>query len=276
MTIVLLSIISFSVSEWGVIDLSTGRAISSSASQNTENYVPPVVKAPVIYFYGSVPKNIVLSLGISPEKMTVSEPGFTEINKRPSWKIKPYNAEKDKSALSCWTDPGATPILANDYACDYIFYEAEVSYENRVRLLKEGDSIGFQNSGKYPVHDLIYIIGYPGAENGVLLAYYIPLLGPSETVWPEPATIPSETEIKGKMVSSGLTEGAASAFLAEWWPVLTLKQEKEEAGPWFQEGSLITSIFAYRLSQKEVDELLPISVEPKPEKMARVWWALMK
>ncbi len=275
MTTILIVLTGFSVSEWGVIDASMGKAISSAGATGEETEMP-VVKAPVIYFYGSVPKEITLSLGISPNKMTVSEPGFTEINKKPSWKVSPSDAKKAAPAPSCWTDPAATPILANGAPCDYIFYEASLSYENRIRIQKGGEKIGFQNSGEYPVYDIIYIIGYPGTENGILLAYYIPSLETSETIWPEPATIPSEEEIKGKMISTGLTEGAASAFLKEWWPVFTLRQEKEKSGIWFQEGSLITSVFAYRLSQKEVDEILPMTVNPKPGKIARVWWALMR
>lgn len=275
--IALLSLLTFSVSEWGVIDLGTGKAISSAGAFR-EGSEPdmPVVKAPVIYFYGNMPKEMALSLGVSPDKVTIAEPEFVKIKGKPSWKIKPYDAKKGKSVPSCWTDAEALTILANDRACDYIFYEAELSYKNQVRLLQEGGKAGFSNSGKYPVHDVIYLIGYPGTENGIMLSYYIPVLGPSETVWPEQATIPSESEIRRKMVSLGLTDGAAGAFLKEWWPIFALQQEKGEAGMWFQEGSLITSVFAYRLSGEEVDEILPLSVEPKPEKVARVWWVLMK
>lgn len=272
-------ILSFSVSEWGVVDLGSGKVISSATAfgeliEDTSDM--PVVKAPVLYFYGNISKELVLSLGVSPDKITVSEPPFVEINGKPSWRIRQCDPKKASPEPSCWTDQKATAILANEHACGYIFYEAQVSYENKVRILREGDKMGFLNSGKHPVYDIIYLIGYPGAEKGILLSYYIPILGPSETIWPEPAGIPSESEIRRNLVSAGLTEGAAEAFLGEWWPVFTLQRGKEEPGPWFQEGSLITSAFAYRLSEEEVEEILPLSIKPKPEKLERAWWVLMR
>ena len=273
MMIAFISLIGFSVSEWGVIDIGTGKAISANPESAPE--VPSVVKAPIVYFYGPIPKEVILTLGISSEKITVSEPTFVKLRGKPSWKIRQSDAER--SAPPCtWTDLGATAVIANDKPCDYIFYEAELSYKNQVSILREGDKMGFLNSGKYPVYDVIYLIGYPGTENGIMLSYYIPVLGPSETAWPEPATIPSESEMRGKLVSAGLTDGAAGAFLKEWWPAFTLQQGKEEPVMWFQEASLISSVFAYRLSQEEVDEILPMSVSPKPEKLVRAWWAMIR
>jgi len=266
--IAFISLIGFSVSEWGVIDMRTAKAITSVATMEADSEKPrPIVKAPVIYFYGKMPKEIALSLEIPTDKLTASDPEFTGFNERPSWRIKPYNK---KNKPSCWTDPEASPIIANGKACDYIFYEAKVSYEETVYPFREEGKVGFMNSGRYPVYDLIYVTTSPDGEG--FLSYYIPELAPSQAVFSEPTSIPNDDKIKLRMVSAGLTEGAAAAFLKEWWETFQKPANKTS----YLGIPLVLSVLAYRLSPDEVNELLPLILKPEPERLVRTWWVLIR
>ena len=266
-------VLSFSVAEWGVLDARASKVISSPPKQTdqTPKPIPKPVRAPVIYFYGKVPDDLVLSLGVSPERVIASEPGFTEINGKPSWKIKPGNEKNRKRAavLPCWTDPEAAAILANGQACDYIFYEAEINYDEMlvaIDLKPEGGIL--HNMGRYPVYDVLWLFYN---DKGETVGAYLPRIDPGDTVRVRFSALTSEDLVMVKLVSLGFTKGAAKAFYDEWWPVLT----KRPGSP--PTGSLPRVIsLSYRLSRNEIDKILPVSMSPEPEKVIRAWWVLSR
>ena len=268
-------VLSFSVAEWGVLDARASKVISSPPKQTdqTPKPIPKPVRAPVIYFYGKVPDDLVLSLGVSPGRVIASEPGFTEINGKPSWKIKPGNEKNGKRAavLPCWTDPEATAILANGRACDYIFYEAMVSFNQgqSVKVLERDEkSVKIVNVSRHPVYDVLYVVY---TEKDKVVAAYTASLGSEDTVRLDFRNLPSENEVMARLKGLGFTKGAAKAFYDEWWPVLT----KRPGSP--PTGSLPRVIsLSYRLSRNEIDEILPVSMSPEPEKVIRAWWVLAR
>lgn len=262
--IAFITILSFSVSEWGVLDAGTSTVMSSPPKQADQipNPIPKPVRAPVIYFYGDLPKKLTLSLGVSPGNVLVSEPKFTTMNGKPSWRINPSNAKKDKSAPSCWTDPEATAILANSHACDYIFYEAKITYDELlvpIDFKPEGGVL--HNMSKYPVHDVLWLV-YDA--RGDILGAYLPHMGPGDTVSVRFANPPDENLVMARLRNLGFTEGAARAFYEEWWPVFTKKPPSPPAGSLPRIISL-----SYRLSPDEVNKLLPLILSHEPEKIVR-------
>jgi len=269
-------LLSFWIAEWGVVDAEAGRVISSLPEQAYQipNPIPKPVRAPVIYFYGDLPKEITLSLGVSPGNVLVSEPGFATIDGKPSWKVKPGN-ENDRYGTKrgfagpCWTDSGATTILANGHACDYIFYEAKITYDELLVPIDFKPQGGIlHNMSKHPVHDVLWLV-YDSKGN--ILGAYLHHMNPGDTVSVRFANLPDQELIMARLMSLGFTEGAARAFYEEWWPVFTKKPVSPPVGSLPRMVSL-----SYRLSPDEVDELLPLTLNPEPEKLVRAWWVLIR
>ena len=285
-------LLGFSVFEWGVVDARTGMAVSECSSIGSEEifqnmdvdvrdsslieHKPLPAKEPVMYFYGKLPSRVSVRLGLD-EFLVMDAMPEIENNK---WVLHPTQSDADL-IRTVWSDPEASLFRANGYNFDYLFYEVQLQeFENLVRVQKLGDTIKVTNGADYPVYDMMFVVMLP--DQGIRVAL-LKQLDPGETVELEPCCEPDPQSAMRALRELGFTEGAAKAFVDEWWKSFT------DQDPWDPSTVTVDNLsehwkieayegmisYEYRLPQDVIDRLCPITIEPKPERFRRAWWVLI-
>ena len=242
----------FRVHEWGVF-------IKSYECENLSAMVfapkTMFVKKPVIHFYAHG-KIEGVKIEVSKIKDCKSDPMALEVNGNYMW-----NVTIDENLV----------VLPNGSKYPYIFYEGNLTAPTKVfasvHVLGENVTFHVKNQEDYPIFSIYLIYGYPTGKpeylyRGLTYVRMDELEAGSEKTLTvklrENCTYERES-LFHDIISKGLTWDEATELLAFWesW--------------WFyptNEGTYTRLI--YFIPQDVYDELIPISIKPKPVSIKRV------
>ncbi len=276
----------FSVFEWGVVDTRTNTVLGTAPTSmgpafpierwDTDDGPPDLVKEPVMYFYGELPGKVVVRLGVNCEKVMQAIPEL----KNSRWVVK--SAGDARAADTRWTDAQALNIKVNGELVGYIFYEFQAeAFENRVSAdLTPDGKIKVVNKNPYPVQDVMCVVR--DADDGIK-AGFVKTLNPGQSIEVSPCCQPEEEKAAQMLMAMGFRDGAARAFVNEWWLAFTTGEpynswesqvdRPEDAKPDAVKG--IVSL-VYRLPQSEIEKICPLRINPEPDQLVRAWWVLVK
>jgi len=261
---------SFEVHEWGVFLHNYDSNIASFVTNPPP--IPICFDKPVIYFHCDESlTNVSVEVDINGDILvTIPDANITE------------------NGIGWVVDIVNNSVIAPDGASyDYLFYEGQMNIsQGIVAYVDDGENITFyvKNICNYPIYDVFFIYGYthffPSQksydENG---EYYVKTLEYVGTVkhlikidkldsGEAKKTVMSKCnnctiytkEVLNCLIDQGLTEEEAQEMFDYW--------EFE----WFNTNDFFGdfSKIIYTIPQKIYDELLPINITPKPEKIKRV------
>lgn len=247
----------FEVHEWGVFHQEYNCSVVYVANIPDFFGFPFGVQAlkPVIYFHseGGI-DYVTVEVEISENLTTI--PNATIVENKIRWTF----AIENNSI-----------VLQNSTNYEYLFYEGKIYCNQSViaYVVDDGVNVTFyvKNIANYTLSDIFFIYGYPTGNPGFMyrgLTYVqIEKLESGEetsmTVSLKNNVSYNTSNILSSLIENGLTEKEATELIDYWGRM------------WFDPtnmGSYAQMI--YTIPQDVYDELLPISISPKPEVMHRV------
>ena len=242
----------FDVHEWGVFVKGYDCDIVSVLGRSPELIY---VKKPVIYFH-DLDNRTSVEVEISSIKNASTIPDAEIKNDRIIWNV---NVEND------------TIFLSNGTEYPYLFYEGEINYPTKVMadITVIGDNVTFhvKNNENYTITDIYMVYGYPTDKmdfiyRGLTYVRIDELDGGEEvniTTHLKNDTSYETDELLTSLIEKGLTKKEAQELINYWkdW--------------WFYPTNLGTyTRLIYTIPQSVYDQLLPMTVIPKPSSTVRV------
>ncbi|HYT49767.1 MAG TPA: hypothetical protein VEL78_05205, partial [Pyrinomonadaceae bacterium] len=225
------------------------------------------METPVLYFYSKREMNVSAEVNFPKGKITEWYPQARSVGSAINWgtfKVAPgaaFNLPADYSENHYYAarETDAAPLQVCGSAGKaaeqekFLFYRGVGDFDLPLSVKLERNEIELKNTGKDSIARLIIFenrdgkIGYRIVDNfsGQTTAD-LPTLDKSVE-----AVI---RDLRETLVASGLYEKEADAMIKTW------------RNSWFEEGMRVF----YILPRKTIDEVLPISIEPKPTQLVRV------
>lgn len=225
------------------------------------------METPVLYFYSNKEINVSAQVDFPKGQITEWYPQARTVGKGINWgalKVAPgaaFTLPADYSDNHYYaareTDAAPVQVCATAGKAaeqeKFLFYRGVGSFELPLSVKLEKDHLILRNSGKDQIARLIIFenrdgkIGYRSVDNFS-----------GETITERPALDGSLesmlVELKQGLVTSGLYEKEADAMIKTW------------RNSWFEEGLRVF----YVLPRTTTDEVLPITIDPKPADLVRV------
>jgi len=262
----------YEVHEWGVLaGCDDGEAYLLTSRPFLTSHPPGmvVVKEPVLYFHSRDGGPFSLKVSFRAGTPTETYPVGEKNGRTVQWKKVSFvkAAGTTKGLFDFWdstipvslekiiptlNDVDADEIVYNGTKSRFIFYEGEVPFTNKVAFQPAagGREVVVANNGEYPVFDL-YVFLSPDR------AAYLPRLDAGAKVKVAPGK--AETDFAAPLKKLGFTDKEAAAFAGLW----------EDSFLWF--GRLV-----YRLAEEECDGLVELEFDPRPKKLVRALYVLVK
>jgi hypothetical protein len=225
------------------------------------------METPVLYFYSKREMNVSAEVNFPKGKITEWYPQARSVGSAINWgtfKVAPgaaFNLPADYSENHYYaareTDSAPLQVCGSAGKAaeqeKFLFYRGVGDFDLPLSVKLERNEIELKNTGKESIARLIIFenrdgkIGYRIVDNfsGQTTAD-LPTLDKSVE-----AVI---RDLRETLVASGLYEKEADAMIKTW------------RNSWFEEGMRVF----YVLPRKTIDEVLPISIEPKPTQLVRV------
>ncbi|MCX6710942.1 MAG: hypothetical protein NTZ02_02520 [Candidatus Woesearchaeota archaeon] len=245
-----------------------------------------IVKQPVIGIHseGAIDN---LSVGVELSSLSNLEsiltyPNAEQSGKTISWNnVKVLSGSENLSALKyagerknldeiipVLNDVDANTLISNGTKSNFLFYEAQIKFENPIELSYDTDSVRIKNNGKYPVENLIFIADFPSSESPIFSRTYsarIERLAPGEEKEiPLSESVPNYDVFKDDLKKLGFTDKEADSFVNLWGPQLF--------SPSYRKSS---AQFIFRIPESVYDEILPLNAEPKPVDVNRAMYVVL-
>lgn len=154
----------------------------------------------------------------------------------------------------------ATPIRVGDQQEKFLFYRGIASFDVPVAATVARDgSIAVRNTGEHPIETFILF-----ERRGAQLGYRIVGGGAKEVTIERPALAGTverlREDLRRLLIAQGLYPREAAAMVETW------------RDSWFEEGARLF----YLLPQASVDSILPLTIEPRPASVTRVFAGRME
>jgi hypothetical protein len=225
------------------------------------------METPVLYFYSGHEMDISVKVDFPKGKITEWYPHARASNAGIDWgrlKVMPgaalnFPVESAESHYYPAREVDAAPVqvcgtngkLAQQEK--FLFYRGVGTFDLPLSVKLQGESVVLKNLGKEEIAHLVIFenrggrIGYRvcDAFTGEM-SHERPVLDKNIDALLE--------ELKGILISSGLYEKEAQAMIKTW------------RGSWFEEGMRVF----YVLPRSTTDEILPVTIEPRPAELVRV------
>lgn len=268
----------YEVHEWGVIvgcDDGGDYFLTSRPMQIT------YVKEPVLYFHSRDKRPFSLKVTFNQGTPTETYPAAVKNGNVIQWEQVSFPAAAEPMIAKGLTMESLVPLdeiidTLNRVDADeiesggtktrFLFYEGEMPFANPVKMTVDPKTqeVILVNTGNYPVLDLFVIVQEP-LDTGVLvfgpniLAAYLPRLQPGETVRVKPELAESKINFAKPLRELGFTGKEIRSFESLW------------RNSFLEYGKLV-----YRLPQSECDRRISLEFDPKPKKVSRALYVLMK
>ena len=235
------------------------------------------METPVIYFYSPRGATVDVSVqfrqgmitewfpraAVSPNALTTAgqfaRPGFTHRLYWPGVKIAPgsteqYPREEAPSHYYAARDTDAAPIQVGRQKEKFLFYRGVAAFPVPIAATAVNGKVTVTNLGADPLSSVILF-----ENRGGRIGYRVRRSVNRETVLDLPQLNADfrtlAADLEQMLISEGLYEREARAMIETW------------RDSWFEEG---TRVF-YLVPARRVDEVLPLTIEPKPTQIARVF-----
>lgn len=152
-------------------------------------------------------------------------------------------------------ETGAAPLRAGEQSEKFLFYRGVGQFQPPLTAIARQDgSVALRSTGGAPLDDVIYFERRRGAAT--FIAQHV---ATAEATVPRPelddASGAPLAELKKTLVAHGLYEREAQAMVDTW------------KDSWFEEGARLL----YIVPAKAVDEILPLTIAPRPAAVTRVF-----
>lgn len=225
------------------------------------------METPVLYFYSNREMNVSAEVNFPKGKITEWYPQARSVSSAINWgtlRVAPgaaFNLPADYSDNHYYaareTDAAPVQVCATAGKAaeqeKFLFYRGVGTFDLPLNVKLEGNQIELKNSGEDPIARLIVFENRDGK-----IGYRVVDSFSGQTNAERPTLDKSIDsvirDLRQVLISSGLYVKEADAMIKTW------------RNSWFEEG---TRVF-YVLPRKAVDEVLPISIEPRPTELVRV------
>jgi hypothetical protein len=225
------------------------------------------METPVIYFYSNREMNVSAEVNFPKGKITEWYPQARSVGTAINWgtlKVAPgaaFNLPADYSDNHYYaareTDAAPVQVCATAGKAaeqeKFLFYRGVGTFDLPLNVKLNGNQVDLTNSGKDPIARLIVF-----ENRGGKIGYRVVDNFSGQTSAERPALDKNLDsvirDLRQVLVSSGLYEKEADAMIKTW------------RNSWFEEGMRVF----YVLPRLATDEVLPISIEPRPTELVRV------
>ncbi len=283
----------YDVSEWGVFvlagDLPSGRAADLegdfpefvyAARRDRTRFLkavheaeqaPIIVTKPVVWFRGTAPGRIAMSVGLPGGKPLVWWPAARVEGQGLAWDVELVPAETPPTKVApeghWWNrlrESDACAVRIGDTVERFVYYDGETRIVDRLSVRQDGSALVVANGYPHAVHDVVFAWNPRGPEGprhlGVVGAIGA---GAQVRVGLEPRGGPlvedGAAELVRALESAGMPPSDRDAFVAVW------------KGEFFGRAGLTV---AFRLPTEVYDDLLPLTLDPPPRSRVRIGWCL--
>lgn len=267
------------VHEWGVI---AGCWDSNEAFVTSRPQQLVYVKQPVIYLHADNSTHVEVKVKFKNGTINDTYPNAEIRNNTILWDVltkdgcKQHEASKRipmefvplEEIKDQLNDVDASCVVYDNTENKFLFYEGEMVFENKVGLNFSNETATIKNNRNKPIYDAKFVVGVRDPEHvfsvRIKLANF-GTVGPGEekTVKLENLSI-GKGELSKELVALGFTPSESEAFSNVWYE------------SFFKPSNMPFQQLIYRLDQTEYDEMFPINVTPKPEKIVRAMYVLIK
>ncbi len=269
----------YEVYEWGVFvgcDDAPGDYLLTSRPMRIT-----YVKEPVLYFHSRDKRPFSLKVTFNQGTPTETYPVAEKSSNVIQWKGVSFPAEAEPVITKGLITEDFVPLdeiigTLNNVDADeieyggtkarFLFYEGEMPFANPVKMTVDPQTqeVTLVNTGSYPVLDLFVLVQNP-LDTGVLLfepnifSSYLPQLQPGETVRVKPELAELMIDFAKPLRKLGFTGKEIRSFVSLW-----------------QESFLEYGKLVYRLPQSECDRMIGLEFDPKPKKISRALYVLVR
>jgi hypothetical protein len=235
------------------------------------------METPVLYFYAARPVTASVDVRFNRGRITEWYPHATVTSDNaslatgggriwwPSVDAAPaasdaFPRESGASHYYAARETGATPLRVGAQAEKFLFYRGVGQFQPPINAVTQPDGgVALRNLQGAPLGDVLVFENRRGA-----MTFTVHHLAGAEAVLPRPplddASGPPLAELRRMLVAHGLYEREAQAMVDTW------------RDSWFEEGARLL----YIVPRVDVDAILPLTIEPKPSAVARVFVGRME
>jgi hypothetical protein len=269
----------YEVHEWGVL---VGCANGSDYLLTSRPVRVTVVKEPVLYFHSRDQQPFTLKVLFNQGKPTETYPAAVkEGDNAIRWnrvafsapvKVAPtvtkglklnVNLVPFNEIIDTLNNVDADEVESGGTKARFLFYEGEIAFSNQVKSDYDPQSreVTLVNQGSYPVFDLFAIVPVAGElvfQKNFFTAY-APQLKPGETIRVKPEPAKSSVDFAKPLRDLGFTASESASFAALW-----------------ENSMLNNGRLVYRLPREECDRMITLDFNPRPKKISRALFVLIK
>ena len=268
----------YEVHEWGVIagcDEAKDYFLTSRPLQVT------IVKEPVLYFHSNDKKPFSLKVTFNQGFPTDTYPIAERDGNVLQWKRVSFTEDAApvskglgeveghvplREIIDTLNDVDADEIYCNGVKSRFLFYEGEIPFANKIECIYGPDSrdVSVVNHGDCTVFDL-FIISQESLGTVVnffqkdSLVAYLPQLKPGEKARVKLELVTKKVDFAKSLRDLHFTDKEIKSFESLW------------DDPFLRYGKLV-----YRLPQDECDRMIRLEFEPRPKKIVRALYVLVK
>lgn len=225
------------------------------------------METPVLYFYAPNEMDVSVKVAFPKGKITEWYPQARDASAGIDWgKLKvmpgktlnfPVESAHSHYYPARETDAAPVQVCSTDgkpgQQEKFLFYRGVGTFDLPLSVKLEGESVVLKNTGKDEITNLIIF-----ENRGGKIGYRLCDAFTGEMTHERPALDKNMDalleDLKQILVASGLYEKEATAMIKTW------------RNSWFEEGMRVF----YILPRKTTDEILPITIEPRPVELVRV------
>lgn len=272
----------YELHEWGVME---GCFTDDSVFVTSRPKIETSIKLPVIYIDAEGPMKISVKENIqemTEPSLTITYPEAERSGKEISWNNVEVLSDKNsfgtpklavderktlEDIMPILNNVDSNTLKYNGKSSKFLFYEAEMKFENPIELSYDLRGVKVKNNGNYSVDSMVFVTSIPGALpfQDKLLAAKIGTLAPGEEKTVELSDfVREDNTLKEDLMKAGFTEKESESFSKLWSAQLfdTLYRR-------------VDSQLAYKLPESEYDKLIPLTASPKPTNIERAMYVVL-
>ena len=225
------------------------------------------METPVLYFYAPAEMNVSVKVDFPKGKITEWYPQARAVSRGIDWgklKVMPgaaltFPVESAESHYYPAREVDAAPVQVcgtsgkQGQQEKFLFYRGVGTFDLPLSVRLEGENVVLKNLGQEEIQHLVIF-----ENKGGRIGYRVCDTFKGEMRHERPALDKSMdallAELKQVLVAGGLYEREAEAMIKTW------------RDTWFEEGLRVF----YLLPRRTTDELLPVTIEPRPTELVRV------
>jgi hypothetical protein len=274
---------SYDIHEWGVME---GCLTDSTVLVTSRPELDMMVKQPVIYIHSNEQFSLSLEakvIGMTNEESVLTYPEADVKGNSISWENVEVTSEKISLAvpkirvpnmmirkgieeiIPMLNDVDSNTLKYNGIESKFLFYEAEMKFENPIELSFDIGSVTVKNTGDYPVDSMFFVTGVPGASPFMqkLMGAKIGNLAPGEEKTAQITAFNEEynNTLKADVMAKGFTEKETDAFTKLW------------AGQFFSSSSMrANSQLIYAIPEEQYNRILQLKTSKKFSDIERLMY----